>query len=243
MRTLVLGIPLPNVSFDNHSFLSAPSLSEYQHIIVDMSSIALATEEIVRQTGVHTTYGGQAVVNGDASAYAFGLAELLEMRGREAERLLSQGGFIVAFGHPEVTIRGVEGLDEGWPTYSWLPAAEGFSFGADLLAGFGTEGAVLTDAEHAFAGYVEQLGPMVAYRVSLNETASTAEYVRVFTRSSGGVSIGFEIAVGGGHIVVLPALAKPQSERQAVAATLSVCLARWSERGLPAIETIAADLG
>jgi hypothetical protein len=36
MRTLVVGISLPHFTFDNASFLSAPSFSEYGRVIVDL---------------------------------------------------------------------------------------------------------------------------------------------------------------------------------------------------------------
>ncbi len=36
MRTLVLGIPLPNVTFDNYTFLSAPSLFDYDRVLIEM---------------------------------------------------------------------------------------------------------------------------------------------------------------------------------------------------------------
>src|SRR3990172_4909330 len=42
MRTLVLGIPLPHVTFDNYSFLSAPSLFDYGRAIVETSALSLA---------------------------------------------------------------------------------------------------------------------------------------------------------------------------------------------------------
>ena len=32
MRTLVIGIPLPRVSFDNYSFVSAPAFSDYARV-------------------------------------------------------------------------------------------------------------------------------------------------------------------------------------------------------------------
>jgi hypothetical protein len=224
MRTLVVGLPLPHVSFDNHSFFSAPSFSEYERVLVDMSSVPLVVEEVVKQTGVHTTFGGQAVVNGEASAYAFGLVELLEMRAREAALLLDRGGTIALFGHPVVTGRGIVGMEDVWGSYSWLPAGEAFSFETDVLPGFGTGGAVLTDAGSPFAPYVRELASLVSHRVYLAEPGRDGSDVSVFARSPGGVATGFDVRVGEGHIIVLPALARPQAEREAVARALAECM-------------------
>jgi hypothetical protein len=216
MRTLVLGIPLPHSTFDNHSFLSAPSLSEYSRVVVDLSAAASVVQEVVDGSGVHETYGGQAIVDGTASAHAFGLTELLAMRKREAERLFAGDGLVVAFGHPQARVKLRD--DEEWRTYTWLPEPEGISYETDLLAGFGTPGVVVTDSEHPFAPVVSAVAARAAYRVYLNEDADGAgESARVFARSSGGVAIGFELTVGNGRLIVLPALLKPQADRQIVA--------------------------
>ncbi len=45
MHALVLGIPLPHITFDNYSFLSAPSLFDYYRIIVDLSALSEAVEQ------------------------------------------------------------------------------------------------------------------------------------------------------------------------------------------------------
>jgi hypothetical protein len=47
MRTLVIGIPLPHPSFDNFSFVSAPSLADYPRAIVEMSAVSRVVEEVV----------------------------------------------------------------------------------------------------------------------------------------------------------------------------------------------------
>ena len=238
VRTLILGMPLPHSTFDNASFLSAPSLSEYGRVVVEIGAAARVVQEVVEGTHVHQTYGGQAIVNGQASAYAFGLGELLEMRRREGERLIAGGGLVVLFGHPEVAISGIGG-DGEWRSYSWLPAPEMVSYGGALVPGFGTPGAaVLTDADHPFAPVITAVASRVAYRGHLDEDApGVAEHSRVFCRSSGGVAIGFELSVGEGFVVVLPAIQKPDTERQAIAVALVESFERWGARLVqPAVE-------
>lgn len=227
MRTLIVGLSLPNADFDNHSFLNAPSFGEYQQLVVDTASASRVIDDVVNGAAAHTTYGGQAIVNGDASAHAFSLHTLLDMRRRETEWVISHNGLVVVLAYPEVTQSDVAGGP--WRSYDWLPRPEAFSFETDLLAGFGRPGAVLIDSEHAFAPYIQQLAPHVAYRVYLNETAAAARNAHVFVRSSGGQAIGFELPLGEGRLVVLPPLVKPESDRPRTAAAIAGCLAHWRE--------------
>src|SRR3989304_402791 len=57
MRTLVLGIPLPHVTFDNYSFLSAPSFFDYGRVIVETSALSEAIEQR-KDGGAGGTEGG-----------------------------------------------------------------------------------------------------------------------------------------------------------------------------------------
>jgi hypothetical protein len=233
VRTLVVGIPLPNPRFDNHSFLSAPSFSEYSRIVVEMSAVSAVIDEVIEGTSTQSTYGGQAIVNGPASSHAFPLADLLEMRRRETRRLLDGGGLVVLIGHPQVVHQAVGG--GLWASYSWLPPLEGFSYGDDILAGFGTPGAVLADAAHPFAPYVEALASRISYRVYVNEDASAfREHGRVFARGQAGVAIGFELKASEGRLVFLPAITKPQPDRQMIADAIVRCLEQWDDGKGPA---------
>jgi len=230
VRTLIIGFPLPNAQFDNHSFASAPSFGEYQRIVVDMASVSRTVDDVVHGIAAHTTYGGQAVVNGGASAYAFPLRELLTMRRHETDWLLSHSGLVVLIGYPDVPHADVAG--GAWHSYDCLPEPEGFSFQRDLLAGFGCPGAVLVDAEHPFAPFIQALASRLAYRVYVNDEApGLAENGNVFARSEGGVPIAFDIRVGEGHIVVLPPVLRPESDRPVIAKALIDSFERWDARG------------
>lgn len=237
MRTLIIGLSLPGVEFDNYSFLNAPSFSEYHQIVVDGATVGRCVDDVVNGTGAHATYGGQAIVNGEASAHAFPLRALLDMRRRETEWVITHGGLVVLMAHPEVAVPNVDGGT--WRSYDWLPAPEAASFETDLLAGFGRPGAVLVDSAHPFAPYIQQLAPHVAYRVYLNETAGAGRDARVFARSSGGQAIGFEIPLGEGTLIVLPPLVKPDQERPRTAAAIRDCLASWQAARTHAKEEIS----
>jgi len=223
VRTLVTDIPLPSVAFDNASFLSAPSFSEYTRLFVDPAAASRLIDEVAQETAVHQTYGGQAIVSGAGSSFAFGLAELLEMRRRETARLLERGGLIVCLGHPDATH-----TDVAWSRYSWLPADEGFSPSQHLLPGFGTTGAALSVDDHPFAPFVRTLPKSIAYRAYVDEDAPAfRERGRVFARSAGGSAVGFDLPLAGGHLVFLPALEKPEAIRTQVATVVAECLEAW----------------
>jgi hypothetical protein len=228
MRTLVIGIPLPHVSFDNYSFISAPAFSDYQRIIVEMSSVSTAIEEVVAGERDHHDFGGHLVHNAPSTATAFSLQQLLQMRGRECDWFFDRGGVLVCFVHPDVAHPGVEGLC-GWRRYSWLPAPPGFSYEQHLLPGFGTPGAEVSNEEQAFAAFVADFAPRLAYRATIDETAPNfRDYGRVFVRrTTGGAAIAAELAVGNGHLVLLPPVLKPETDRTAIAQALFTSLERF----------------
>ncbi len=229
MRTLVIGLSLPNAQFDNYSFVSAPSFGEYSQIVVDVASVSRTVDDVIHGTAVHSTYGGQAVVSGETSAHSFPLRELLQMRRRETEWLLAHGGLVALLGYPGFPHAGV--ADGTWNSYAWLPEPEGFSFERDLLAGFGRPGAVLVDAKNPFAPYIQGLASRLAYRVYVNEESpALAECGSVFARSEGGVPIAFQIQDGDGHLVVLPPILHPESDRAVITDAFLQSFERWAKR-------------
>ena len=233
MRTLVIGIPLPHPTFDNYSFVSAPALSDYQQMVLEMAAVSRVVDEAAAGSNEHRTYAGQPVVDGPTTVDAFGLADLLAMRRREAERFLARGGVMACFAHPDVSHPRLQS-QPGWKRYSWLPAPEEFRFEEHLLPGFGKLGVTVADSGHAFAPYVEGFGPRLAYRAEVDERAPGFEsYGRVFSRSLGGAAVGVELRVGPGRIVLLPPLSRFEEERPAVATVLFECFERCRGEGEP----------
>src|SRR3972149_4919580 len=148
MRTLVLGLPLPPVTFDNSSFLSAPSLFDYGRVIVETSALSEAIEQVTAGSTEHRTYGGLTVVNGPGGPAAFSLAELLRLRRPGAGGLLARGAITPCFAYPDVSHEGIRELP-GWRRYDWLPGPDGFSYGEHLLAGDGKLGGEVAGPGHA----------------------------------------------------------------------------------------------
>ena len=233
MRTLVLGIPLPHVTFDNYSFLSAPSLFDHDWVIVEMSALSEAVSEVVAGPADHKTHGGLTIVNGPTTTTAFSLAELLRLRRLEADRLLARGGVIACFAYPDVAHEGISDLP-AWRRYDWLPTPEGFAYAEGLLAGYGKLGAELSDPEHAFAPYVEEFGVRLAFRAYLSEPDGTPPpYATVFARSPGGAAVGIDLEVGPGRVVLLPPIGNLDysRDRAPLAAVLHQCLERMTAGG------------
>jgi len=233
MRTLVIGLPLPHVSFDNYSFISAPAFSEYQRLIVDTASVSKAVEEVVAGEGDYRNFAGHPVHNGPSTAAAFSLQDLLQMRRRESEWFLARGGLLVCLAYPDLQHPNVAEVC-GWRRYSWLPAPPGFRYEEHLLPGFGMPGAELTAPGHPFAPFIESLSPRLAYRVTIDESAPNfSDYGQVLARSHGAVPIAASLAVAAGHIILLPPLLNAESDRAAVAQTLFACVERWPQTNPP----------
>lgn len=216
MRTLVIGIPLPNASFDNYSFASAPSLSEYGRLVVEMSSVTRVVDEVTHATAEHRTFGGQVLVNGPASDNSFSLTDLLAMRQREAGQFFVRGGAAVCYAYPEAKLLGVDALPH-WRSYDWLPAPERFSYQESLLPGFGKDAARPVEVDHPFASYFREFASASRYRAHAEDTVISAAGGVTLARSAGGFAVGFDLPVSAGRIVFLPPLLDPASDRQEVA--------------------------
>lgn len=222
LRTLVIGTPMPHVSFDNYSFASAPSISEYTRLIVEMSAVSRVVEEISEGSTEHKTFAGQPVANGATTARTFGLADLLRMRAREATASIRRGGAIVCIAYPDAAHEGITGVGV-WRSYEWLPGPDGVSYESDLLAGFGKTPVKVCDPAHPFAPYIAAYGDRMWYRVQI---AGGETGCQVFGESGGGVPVAFDVTPGNGRIVLVPPLRDPDKDRTGIADTLFECFER-----------------
>jgi hypothetical protein len=216
VRTLIIGIPLPDPTFDNYSFISAPSISEYRRLVVEMSSVVRVIEEVARGSAEHRTFVSQPVVNGPATGNQFALDDLLAMRQREAEAFFARGGTALFFAYPETVLNGIHG-SETWGSYSWLPAPEEFSYRSHLLPGFGNEPAEPVTGATPFTRYFQEFARASRYRVSAADQAIEEAGGHVLARSAGGLTVAFQIPLTDGNLIITPPLLDPAKDRALVA--------------------------
>lgn len=205
MRILSLGFPMPGPRVDNYNFLSAPTFSDYEAVVVEPGSFSRVIEEVIAGEGDHRTFFDEPVVNGPTGPGAVGLADLLRDRQRQTARLLAGGGLVVVFAYPDVVHAGVAGFT-GCDRYFWLPAPPGVAWHEPHLVRAAGDRLGDIDRDHPFAEAVEAMAKYTGVRAEFVEEARRAG--RAFVRSPGGSAIGVEFSAGGGTIVFLPALRK-----------------------------------
>ena len=228
MRLLVVGMALPNPRIDNHTIFTAPSLFDYDAILVDPEAVSQAIEGVVSGGEPQATAADEPVVNAATTGLNVGIGDLLRRRRDETERLLQRGGTVAVFARPNLAHPHVAGF-AGADRYSWLPAPLGLSYGEPyLVPAFGTEVA-LTDSASLFAPFIDGYRQWFHYRAYFAERyPSFAAHAHVFARSTGGAAVGVEIRYGQGRIVFLPAMFQvPTGDlRFNLARTLLDCLSR-----------------
>lgn len=206
MRLLLIGFPLPNPAFDNYSFIQAPSFYDYDAVVIEPAQISRVIEDVLTRAEDHKTFAEEPVLNEPAGPFVVGLADLLQRRRDETERLLAAGKLLIVFARPNVPHSHVLGLP-GYDRYGWLPAPPGVIYRPPQLIPADGRGVTLEDAAHPFAALVDRFQNWFTYRAAFSERMPDfPTYGRVLMRSRGGVPIGVELKVGPGRILFLPAL-------------------------------------
>lgn len=206
MRILLIGFPLPNPSFDNYSFVQAPSFYDYDAVVIEPAQVSKVIEDVLTRAEDHQTYAGEPVLNEPPGPFVVGLSDLLARRRDETERLLAAGKVLVVFARPNVPHSHVLGLP-GYDRYSWLPAPPNVVYRPPHLVPADGRGVTLVDATHPFSPLIDKHQSWFTYRAAFSERLpDLPTYGRVLMRSSGGVPVGMEFRVGPGRIIFLPAL-------------------------------------
>lgn len=206
MRVLLIGFALPNPSFDNYSFLQAPSFYDYDAVVIEPAQVSRVIEDVLARADDHTTYSGEPVLNEPPGPFVTGLAEHLQRRRDETERLLAAGKLLIVFARPNVPHSHVLGLP-GYDRYGWLPAPPGVVYRPPQLIPADGRGVTVEDATHPFSPLVDRFQNWFTYRAAFSEhLPDFPSYGRVLLRSPGGVPVGVELRVGPGRILFLPAL-------------------------------------
>ncbi len=223
MRLLSLGYGLPDSQIDNHNWANAPAFFDYDAVIVDPArAVSNFITELTQSGETYVTFSDEPVLDGPTTDAAVGLADLLRQRRGETERMLAKGGLIICFAYPDVPHPKVSGFT-GCHRYYWLPAPLDSDYGPAYLQPATGKHVSGSDYENPYADFLELVRDNVSYRAFLTEgAAGFGQSLRVLGRSPGGAPIAAEIAVGGGHVVFLPALPPnlSHSERGKAAARL-----------------------
>ena len=205
MRVLSIGHPLPDAEIDNHSIFNAPTVFDYQAIVIDPRGVFEAIQSVIDASAQQLTHSDVPVVNGESGAAVTGIAEVLRRRRDEFARALERGAVVVVFTYPPATLSGVSGFS-GCDRYFFLPAPPGMGWDTTLLRGGEGATATVVDHAHPFAPVLDALRPELLYRAYFDDRApGFAGAGQVFARSPGGAPIGVQFAVGGGTVVFLPA--------------------------------------
>ena len=238
MRVLALGHALPNPAVDNRTIFDAPTLFDYEAILVDLQAVQESVREAALATAAHQTSAGVPVVNGESIGGGAGLAELLNRRRDEMARALEQGAVVAAYLYPTSLLTEVAGMS-GLDRYFLLPAPAGMGWDAQTIRGGEGRTGAIVDHAHPFSGVVEETRRRLHYRAYLNDRApGVAEHARTFMRSPGGAPIGAQIPLLGGQLVLLPAITAGSSqqampEAQAVVRAMQESLGRVDDDRRP----------
>ena len=176
MRVLSIGHPLPNPEIDNHSIFNAPTVFDYQAILVDPGGVFDAIQAVIDASAQQLTHSDVPVVNGESGAAATGIAEVLRRRRDEFARALERGAVLVVFTYPQATLTGVSGFS-GCDRYFFLPAPPAMGWDASLLRGGEGTTATVVDHDHPFAPVLDVLQPELLYRAYFDDRATDRKSV------------------------------------------------------------------
>ncbi|MEZ4501156.1 MAG: hypothetical protein R3C39_00820 [Dehalococcoidia bacterium] len=204
LRLLSIAHPLRNPLVDNHSIFNAPSLFDYEAISIDVGGVFDSIRQVVEGEVEHRTRSGLPIVNGESSAAATGLADLLKRRQDELQRALERGAVVTVFLHPQATLPQVSGFS-GLDRYFLLPAPAGMSWDSRAVRGGEGTSAAVTDHGHPFAPVIDVLRGDLLYRAYLDDRApGFAGHAHVIARSPGGGVVSAAFDVASGEVVFLP---------------------------------------
>lgn len=221
MRILSIGRPLAHPTIDNHNIFNAPSIADYEAVVLDPGGILDAVHEAIEGTTAYRTYSDQPVVNATTTPTSMSIAEVLRRRRDEVVRCLERGGIAVVFLYPQAMLPEVIGFT-GADRYWLLPAPAGLAWGAPLVQWSEGNAVATTDHGHPMARVLDAVRTSLLYRAVFDEQApGFAGAAHVFARSPGGSVVGAQFSVLGGTVVFLPA---PRAGASNLALTLGTAI-------------------
>ena len=253
-KMLTIGLPPIGGPFETGDFGSAPSISDYDAVVVEMHSVSSFIGEVI---GPHTHRNASNVpITNSGSRNAPGqmsLAELVILRYTEARQLIRNGGLLICFAYPPVYQR-IRPLDD-WYIFDWLPPQDSNLYHPEsMVPGEGELGEI--DTSRPFAQFFQAFKDDLRYKVYF--TAGAVESTPTATPlawSRGGQTVGVELSPfpdEPGKIVILPPITElALTEPDRVAAVIQDCIARslgsvdsepnWTELiSLPGLDALDA---
>ena len=205
MRVLSISHTLRNPQVDNHTIFNAPTIFDYEAIVVDPGGVFATVREAIDGSKAHVTPSDVPVANGETTATTTGIADVLRRRRDEFARALERGAVVAVFAYPQATLTEVSGFS-GADRYFFLPAPPGLGWDATLLRGGEGRQCAIVDHGHPFAPALDVLREDLLYRAYFDDRApGFAGAAHVIARSGGGAPVAASFAVGGGTVVFLPA--------------------------------------
>ena len=225
MRILSIGQGMPDPAMDNYNWASALSFFDFDALLIDpMLGVSKFVEDVARGEGDYKTYDDIPVAEGFSNADAAGVVDILRRRRDETERFLARGGLVVCFAYPDVAHNRVTGFT-GFHRYHWLPAPQDCDYGPAYLKPASGRSVKVLDWEHPFANFLDATTAFL-YRASIAEGAAGFPGAKVIARSSGGAAVAVDMPLGGGRLILIPALAVNVTggQRSQIAANLSAAI-------------------
>ena len=191
-------------SIDNHNIFNAPSVFDYEAIVIDIGAIAKTIQKAISADESYLTHSDRQIVNGESLDEVTGIKDVLYRRQEEFTRALENGSVVVAFIDTPNQITGVKGF-QGLDRYFFLPAPAGINWDYSTIKG--GEGITLSiaDNDHPLVKVLEVYRTELLYRAYLDENIpGLAGKVKIIARSSGDAALAVEFNVHNGKVIFLP---------------------------------------
>ena len=219
LKILSIGLELDGRSFESWGLKDAPSLSNYDAVVVDLEAVSLFVAEVIRgvkhqdRSGLPISPSGDGNVAGEVP-----IAELLRRRKREADTLLQNGGVLICFAHPSVNHR----INQAnWFIYDWLLSIASDSYHPrSIAAGDGEIGKA--DSSHPFTRYFSAFSGRLEYKVFFNQIFIDAHPgVKIIAQARSGEPVAVEVSPNNeapGRLIFLPPISGFESNDEKKAA-------------------------
>lgn len=209
LNILSIGFPVAGDLFDTGDFGDAPSLSNYDAVIVDLNEVSKFINSVALSNGSYHDYSGRKIVNPGGNQPKVGevpVSELVGRRGREARLLMENGGMLICSAIPLVTHK----LPRDWSIYEWIPLHNPNWFNnSELHPGDGPVGEILL--KHPFTQFFSAYKNQLEYKVSFSKSfIEQVPIANVLASSRGGEAVALELVPFAdlpGKLIFLPAIA------------------------------------